>query len=68
MKSFEDFKEKTNNISDSVGQKANEISKKAKESVEEGSEDWLQYIKEHPFQSMLYGAVIFLAFRGLLKN
>jgi ElaB/YqjD/DUF883 family membrane-anchored ribosome-binding protein len=61
MKSLEDLKEKTNNISDSVGQKA-------KESVEKGSEDWLQYIKAHPFQSMLYGAVIFLAFRGLLKS
>jgi hypothetical protein len=48
-------------------EKTTEMGKKAKESFEEGSKDWLQYVKAHPFQTMLYGMVVYFSFKGLFK-
>lgn len=71
MKSLDAMKESVNknaeNFSDNFSVKANEIGKKTGNSMKEGGEDWLKYVKEHPFQTMMYGAVIFFAFKGLIK-
>ncbi len=53
-------KEQANNALD----KAQGMAEDAKQS----SEDWLDYIMDHPLQSLIFGAVIGLAIRGFLKK
>lgn len=60
MFSKDKMKEQANEVLDQAG----DISKEAKKS----GQDWLNYIMEHPAQSLLFGTIIGLAIRGLFKK
>ena len=38
------------------------------EQTKKSGKDWLDYVMEHPLQSLLFGSVIGLAIRGLFKR
>lgn len=44
-----------------------EMAEKGAKEVKKSGEDWLEYVETHPIQSMLFGVVIFYAFKGLFK-
>ena len=59
-----------NNLSSKLNEKmddAEEALKEKGEVIKESGQDWLQYVLSHPLQSILFGAVIGLAIKGLLK-
>lgn len=55
-----DIKEKASNALN----KAQDMSEEAKKS----GKDWLQYVMDHPLQSLLFGAAIGLAIKGMIKK
>lgn len=54
-------------MKEKVDDKVNTASDMSKEAKRSG-EDWLDYVMEHPVQSLIFGAVIGLAVRGLFKR
>lgn len=53
-------KDKAKDVIDNAGS----VSEKAQKS----GKDWLDYVMEHPLQSLFFGATIGLAIRGLFKK
>ena len=51
------------NINDTVDS-AKDMTNVAKKS----GKDWLDYVMEHPVQSLMFGAIIGLAVKGFLKR
>lgn len=48
--------------------KMNEGVEKAKESTTQSLKDWYAYVEAHPLQSLLFGAVIYFACKGLMTS
>lgn len=46
---------------------AAEAVKDQSKNIKASGKDWVKYVISHPLQSLLFGATIGLAFRGLLK-
>ncbi|MBA2649725.1 MAG: hypothetical protein H0U75_09080 [Legionella sp.] len=44
-----------------------ELAKKGLHEAKKSGEDWLKYVEQHPLQSMVFGAVILYAIKGLFK-
>lgn len=57
------FKNVKQNLNDKLDS-AQDMSQNAKRS----GQDWLDYVMEHPVQSLMFGAVIGLAVRGFFKR
>ena len=57
------FNKSKENI-DNMSNNAEDMKNEAKRS----GQDWLDYVIEHPLQSLLFGAVIGLAVKGLCKK
>jgi hypothetical protein len=57
-------KQEINEMQDDMG----EMVQKGKHMAKKSAQDWFEYIKEHPLQSMLFGVAVFYALKGLLKN
>lgn len=36
--------------------------------IQKSAKDWVGYIKSHPFQSLIFGATIYFAFKGFVKD
>jgi hypothetical protein len=50
---------------------ADEVKKTAentKEEIKKSSVDWVNYIKEHPIQSIFFGISVFYAFKGMIQS
>ncbi len=52
-----------------------EVEKTIEKAVDSGTkaakksaDEWVSYIQEHPMQSIVFGAVIYLAVKGLLSG
>jgi hypothetical protein len=41
---------------------------KSAATIKESSNDWLDYVKDHPLQTMFYGIVTFFAIKGFFKE
>ena len=39
-----------------------------KEELKKSGKDWMEYVQEHPIQSMFFGVVAFFALKGLMKD
>lgn len=57
---FDKIKENYHSVTDN----AQDMKNQAKQS----SQDWLDYVIDHPLQCLLFGAVIGLAVKGLCKK
>lgn len=45
-----------------------EMGDQSAESIRQAGQDWREYIKDHPFQAMLYGVVIYYSIKGFLQE
>ena len=54
-------------IAENAGEDLKEITQSGKEEIKKSGEDWLTYIKEHPFQGIFFGLVACFCLRGLIK-
>jgi hypothetical protein len=64
----------TKEYADSVKKTYSDVKDKAQDTLDksmdvaaESGKDWLEYVKEHPAQSVLFGLIGFYALKGLLK-
>lgn len=42
--------------------------KEGKKQIEEGGKDWWAYVENHPLQTLVFGAIGYLALKGFLKK
>lgn len=49
-------------------QSAKKMAEQASETLKQSSMDWVEYIKNHPIQAMVYGVIIFYAFKGMTSK
>lgn len=60
----------SNKAQDAVNTVKNEAYKMAenpKKEMKESGEDWINYIKTHPLQSVLFGVIGYFALKGMAK-
>ncbi len=60
--------ERTMDTMNKVKNDANEYVKKGKEEVKQSAQDWFDYVQEHPFQTLVFGAAIYFALKGMVKE
>lgn len=51
-----------------VANNAKELTHQTTDILKKSGADWLEYVGKHPFQSMLYGIVVYFSIKGVLKN
>ena len=49
-------------------EKAGEYTQKGKEIAGKSAKDWFHYIQDHPLQTLVFGAVIYFAMKGMAKD
>jgi hypothetical protein len=62
-----EYAEKVKNSYGKVKDKAKESFDQSMDVAAESGKDWLEYVKEHPTQSMFFGLTIYFALKGLFK-
>ncbi len=60
------YRDEIEDTVDNVKSYAKKNYKVGKREAIRGSEDWVEYVKSHPLQSVAFGAVILLAIKALL--
>lgn len=60
--------DKAKSAVDTMTANAKKVMKNPQREMEKSSEDWIDYIKAHPLQSVLFGISIFYALKGMLKS
>jgi len=57
-------KNKVEYVSENIKKVAND----ANDEIVKSGKDWVQYIKSHPFQSVVFGIIGYYAIKGLMSN
>jgi hypothetical protein len=47
---------------------AGDMVEQGKKEIKKSGKDWLDYVQDHPVQSMFFGLVIYFAAKGFIKD
>jgi ElaB/YqjD/DUF883 family membrane-anchored ribosome-binding protein len=67
MDMVDTIKDKADETLHDVKKKAKKMVYKAGDDMSDSCNDWLDYVKEHPVQSILFGIIGYFAIKGVLK-
>ena len=67
MDIVDNLKERAEDTYQDVKKKAKKMAYQAGDDMSESCNDWMDYVKEHPVQSILFGIIGYFAIKGVLK-
>lgn len=56
------------NVKEATINKAKDTVKNSSDEIVKSGHDWLNYIKDHPYQSIIFGIIGYFAVKGLIKH
>lgn len=62
-----DISNKAHEAINTIKNEARKVAENPKKEIKKSSEDWINYIKDHPLQSIFYGIIGYFALKGMSK-